>query len=89
LVGLQRTTSQFLLFSLFIVTLSVTMKAFIRAIAAGLKSESVAMSISGISILVLAIYTGYAIPKPSMFGASRWLTDLNVRHAKDTFLTFR
>ena len=83
LVGLQRSADQFFVFLLFIFTLSVAMKAFFHAIAAGLKSESTATSVAGIFILALAIYTGYTIPKPSMIGALRWLTYINVRRAQD------
>jgi len=89
LVGLQRSAGQFFVFLLFVFTLSVGMKAFFRAIAAGFKAPSGATSLAGISLLVLAIYTGYTIPKPSMVGTLRWLTYVNVRRAKDTFLTFR
>ena len=85
LVGLQRTAGQFFIFLLFGYTLSVTMKAFFRAIAAGFKSESGATGVAGICILILAIYTGYTIPKPSTIGALRWLTYLNVRRAEDAF----
>ena len=47
------------------------------------------MGVVGISIPVVAIYSGYIIPKPSMIGALRWLAYINVRRVNDTFLTFR
>ena len=86
LVGLQRSAGQLFVFLLFLFTLCLVTKTFFRAIAAGFKSESSALSAAGISIPILAIYTGYLIPKPSMIGALRWLTYLNVRCAKDAGL---
>jgi ATP-binding cassette subfamily G (WHITE) protein 2 (SNQ2) len=29
-------------------------------------------------LLMIALYTGYAIPKPSMIGALRWIIYINV-----------
>jgi len=89
MAGLQRSAGQFFVFLLFGFTLAVAMKGFFRAIAAGFKSESGATSVAGIFILVLAIYTGYTIPKPTMIGALRWLTYLNVRRAEGILLIFR
>ncbi|KAK7033403.1 Brefeldin A resistance protein [Favolaschia claudopus] len=65
------------IFFLFLFTMSLTMKAFFRAIAAGFKSPAPAQSVAGIMILLLVIYTGYTIPKPSMIGALRWITYIN------------
>ena len=89
LVGLQRSAGQFFIFLVFVFTLSIAMKPFFRAIVAGFKSESSTMSLAGISILVFASYTGFTIPKPSMIGALRWLTYLNVRRAKETYFANR
>ncbi|KAJ7707403.1 P-loop containing nucleoside triphosphate hydrolase protein [Mycena rosella] len=77
IVGLQRTAAQFFTFFLFLITLSVTMKAFFRAIAAAFKSPAAAQSFAGLILLVLVIYTGYTIPKSSMIGALRWITYIN------------
>ncbi|KAJ7170941.1 pleiotropic drug resistance ABC transporter [Mycena crocata] len=77
MVGLQQTASQFFIFYLFLFTMAVTMKAFFRSIAAAFKSPAAAQSVAGIAVLVLVIYTGYTIPKPSMIGALRWITYIN------------
>ncbi|KAJ7476163.1 pleiotropic drug resistance ABC transporter [Mycena latifolia] len=77
IVGLQRTASQFFIFYLFLFTMAVTMKAFFRAIAAAFKSPAAAQSVAGLVLLMLVIYTGYTIPKPSMIGALRWITYIN------------
>jgi ATP-binding cassette subfamily G (WHITE) protein 2 (SNQ2) len=52
------------IFYLFLFTMSITMKAFFRTIAAAFKSPAAAQSVAGITILALVIYTGYTIPKP-------------------------
>ncbi|KAG6860184.1 hypothetical protein C0995_014729 [Termitomyces sp. Mi166 len=77
MVGLQRTAGQFFIFYLFVFSMSITMKAWFRTIAAAFKSEASAQTVAGISILALSIYTGYQIPKPTMIGALRWITYLN------------
>ena len=61
------------------------MKAWFRSIAAAFKSEPLANSVGGISVLALSIYTGYSIPKPSMIGALRWISYINVRARVDIY----
>lgn len=39
--------------------MSLTMKAWFRALAAAMKSEATAQAIAGISVLLLVLYTGY------------------------------
>ncbi|KAJ7168526.1 pleiotropic drug resistance ABC transporter [Mycena filopes] len=77
MVGLQQTAAQFFIFFLFLFSMSVTMKAFFRAIAAAFKSPAAAQSVAGIVLLALVIYTGYTIPKSSMIGALSWITYIN------------
>lgn len=67
------------IFLLFVFVTSLTMKAWFRSIAAAFTSEPVANSVAGLSVLALAIYTGYVIPKPLMIGALRWISYINVR----------
>ena len=62
------------------------MKAWFRALSAAFKSEATAQAVAGMSVLVLVLYTGYAIPQPSMIGALRWITYINVRSA--TYIVF-
>ena len=59
--------------------MSLTMKAWFRTLAAAFKSEATAQALAGIVLLAVVLYTGYAIPKPSMIGALRWITYINVR----------
>src|SRR6266481_115292 len=69
------------IFFIFLFVMALTMKAWFRALAAAFKSEATAQAVAGMSVLVLVLYTGYAIPQPSMIGALRWITYINVRSA--------
>ncbi|KAH7904052.1 ABC-2 type transporter-domain-containing protein [Hygrophoropsis aurantiaca] len=77
LAGLQKTVTQFFTFYLVVFTMTTTMKAFFRAIGACFKTGSAAMSLAGAAVLVLSLYTGYVIPRPSIPGGLRWITYLN------------
>ena len=73
--GLQNELgSQFFVFYLFTVLGTLSMIAVFRAIGAWCKTESIATAFAGILILVIAIYTGYTIPRPSMVVWFRWLS---------------
>ncbi|KAK2462635.1 hypothetical protein APHAL10511_005368 [Amanita phalloides] len=88
MTGLQRTAGQFFIFILFVFITSLTMKAWFRSIAAAFGSEPLANSVGGISVLAIAIYTGYTVPKPSMIGALRWITYLNpMRYSFEAILS--
>ncbi|KAG0700795.1 ABC-2 type transporter-domain-containing protein [Suillus ampliporus] len=88
MVGLQRTASQFFIFFLVVFTMTTAMKAFFRMIAASFKDESGATSMAGISVLLVSLYTGYTIPRPSIPGGLRWITYLNpLRYGFEAVLT--
>lgn len=57
----------------------MTMKTCFRAVATAVKQESSAMSVAGLAVLALVLYSGFMIPKPSMIGALRWINFINVR----------
>ena len=59
--------------------MTITMKAWFRALAAAFQDPAPAQTVAGVSILLLVLYTGYTIPQPSMIGALRWITYINVR----------
>ena len=40
---------------------------------------ALAQTFAGISVLAYAVYTGYSLPLPSMIGALKWISYLNVR----------
>ncbi|EJD42304.1 pleiotropic drug resistance ABC transporter [Auricularia subglabra TFB-10046 SS5] len=88
LVGLQRTPGQYFIFLLFVFTMSIVMKAFFRAIAAAFATQESAQAVAGIAVLIISIYTGYTIPKPSVPGALRWITYLNpLRYGFEVLIT--
>lgn len=58
--------------------MTITMKAWFRALTAAFKSPAPAQTLAGLSLLCLTLYTGYTIPQPSMIGALRWITYINV-----------
>ncbi|KAG2357235.1 ABC-2 type transporter-domain-containing protein [Suillus spraguei] len=88
MVGLQRTVSQFFIFFLVVFTMTITMKAFFRTLAASFKDGSGATSMAGISVLIVSLYTGYTIPRPSIPGGLRWITYLNpLRYGFEAILT--
>ncbi|KZT04946.1 pleiotropic drug resistance ABC transporter [Laetiporus sulphureus 93-53] len=76
-VRLQQTAAQFFIFLLITYSMTLTMKAWFRAIAAAFRSAAPAQAVAGLSTLVLTLYTGYTIPQPSMIGALRWITYIN------------
>lgn len=65
-------------FFLLLVTISLSMKAWFRTLASAFRDEATAQAVAGITLIALVLYTGYAIPHPSMIGALRWLTYINV-----------
>ncbi|KAM6501505.1 pleiotropic drug resistance ABC transporter [Amanita muscaria] len=87
IVDLQRTAGQFFIFLLFVVTVSVSMRAFFRTVAAIFKSEPPAQAVAGVLILALSLYTGYQIPRPTMIGALRWISTINpLRYAFEALI---
>ena len=66
-------------FFLLVVTISLIMKAYFRAVAAAFDDPTPAQSAAGVSLLALTLYTGYNIPEPYMIGALKWITYINVR----------
>ena len=69
---LQRHPSNFFIFLLYTFSLTLSMKAFYRAVAASFAQEAQAQALGGLGTLAIIIYTGYTVPKPSMIGALRW-----------------
>ncbi len=65
-------------FFLFIFTMALVMKAWFRSVAAALGDPAPAQTFAGIMLLILVLYTGYMVPKPSMIGALKWISYINV-----------
>lgn len=64
--GLQKVASKFFIFLLITLMMTLTMKAFFRALAASFSRESTAQAVAGVGVLALVLYTGYTVPTPSM-----------------------
>lgn len=62
------------MFFLFTYIITLTMIAFFRALASVTKAESTATLLAGLGILVFVLYTGYAIPRPSMKVWFKWIS---------------
>jgi hypothetical protein len=54
------------------------MKAWFRAVAVAFGDPAPAQTVAGLMLLTLVLYTGYTIPKPSMIGALKWISYINV-----------
>ena len=78
LVQLQQTAGQFFVFYLFLVIVTLCMKAIFRSLAAAFTRGAGAQALAGVMTLALVLYTGYAIPRPTMIGALKWITWINV-----------
>ncbi|KAF8905939.1 pleiotropic drug resistance ABC transporter [Gymnopilus junonius] len=76
-VKLQQTAAQYFTYFAFITVVALAMKAFFRALASAFPKAAPAQALAGVLLLVLSLYTGYQIPRPTMIGALRWLTYLN------------
>lgn len=77
MVGFKREAGAFFVFLLFLFLASVTLSALFRTIAALVNRVEIALAIAGIILLVLAIYAGYVIPRPSMHPWFKWLSYIN------------
>lgn len=75
--NLSRTASQFFISLLILWAITMNMYAFFRAIGAMVKSLDIATRITGISIQILIVYTGYLIPPTKMRPWFKWLMWIN------------
>ena len=73
-------------FFLLIFFIALIMKAYFRAIAAWFSEPTPAQSVAGVTLLSMSLYIGYNIPEPSMIGALRWITYINVCISSHSFL---
>jgi ATP-binding cassette subfamily G (WHITE) protein 2 (SNQ2) len=77
LAGLRVEAGQFFFFLLTLILTTVAISSLFLMIAALTKSAAVANAIAGVGILLLAVYTGYMVPTPSMHPWFRWINWLN------------
>lgn len=67
----------FFLFMLFTYLISVMMSALFRTIAALVDRVETALAVAGVLLLLLGVYAGYIIPRPSMHPWFKWISYIN------------
>jgi ABC-type multidrug transport system ATPase subunit/ABC-type multidrug transport system permease subunit len=77
LSGLRREPSQFFIYFLITFVSTFVMSAVFRTMAAITKTVSQAMSLSGVLVLALVIYTGFTITVPDMHPWFSWIRWIN------------
>ncbi|GME45602.1 atp-binding cassette multidrug transporter [Neofusicoccum parvum] len=77
LANLKREAGAFFIFVLFTYITTVTMTGLFRTIAAFANTVETALACAGLTILPLAIYGGYIIPRPSMHPWFKWISYIN------------
>ncbi|KAL1961696.1 hypothetical protein VTN77DRAFT_1300 [Rasamsonia byssochlamydoides] len=77
LANLKREPGPFFLFMLFTYLVSVMMSALFRTIAALSNRVETALAAAGVLLLLLGIYAGYIIPRPSMHPWFKWISYIN------------
>lgn len=77
MANLKREAGAFFLFVVFVYLTTLTMTAWFRLVAALVNTVDVALAIAGLSVLPLAMYAGYIIPRPSMHPWFKWISYIN------------
>ncbi|KAF2130310.1 hypothetical protein P153DRAFT_337953 [Dothidotthia symphoricarpi CBS 119687] len=77
MTNLRREPGAFFFFALISFTLTMVMSMFFRSIASLSRSLVQALAPAAVLILMLVMYTGFAIPPTYMLGWSSWLRYLN------------
>lgn len=77
MAGLSRTASQFFISLLILWIITMNMYSFFRAIGSLTKSLDIATRITGLSIQILIVYTGYLIPPAKMHPWFKWMIWIN------------
>lgn len=72
MTNLDRDVSKFFIYALFVYTITINVTALYRMFAALSPSIDDAVRFSGTGLNLLVIYTGYAIPKPTLIGQKIW-----------------
>ncbi|KAK7224447.1 hypothetical protein V2G26_012450 [Clonostachys chloroleuca] len=77
LVGLDKSAESFLTFWAMLISSTMCMTAIFRAIGASFQTFDAASKVSGLTLLVAAMYSGYMIPKIDMHPWFEWLFWIN------------
>ena len=75
--GLSYDAGKFFIFYATVHAITFVMVAFFRTVASLTRSEAAATMVAGLVIIDVALYAGYAIPRPSMVVWWRWLSYCN------------
>ncbi|KAF7551934.1 hypothetical protein G7Z17_g4676 [Cylindrodendrum hubeiense] len=79
MANLRREPSQFFTFYLFLITAILTMSGIFRSLGAVTRTSGQAMSLAGMMILFIVVYTGFTLPVASMhpwLSWIRWITPI-------------
>jgi ATP-binding cassette, subfamily G (WHITE), member 2, PDR len=79
MAGLRREPGPFFVYFLVILLVTFVMSAVFRTAAAVSRTISQAMSLAGVAVLALVMYTGYVVAVPQMkpwFGWIRWISPI-------------
>lgn len=77
MAGLRREPSQFFIFFLINFISTYVMSAVFRTMAALTRTISQAMALSGVLVLAIVVYTGFAIPVTYMHPWFSWIRYIN------------
>ncbi|OCK79908.1 hypothetical protein K432DRAFT_426134 [Lepidopterella palustris CBS 459.81] len=77
IANLKREIGPFFINTLFTYILSLTMTGIFRTIATLAATIETALSCTGLTILPLAIYSGFIIPRPTMHPWFKWISFVN------------
>ncbi|KAJ5902585.1 hypothetical protein N7495_003113 [Penicillium taxi] len=77
MANLRREPSQFFIFYLFLVVTVLTMSGMFRTLGALTKTIGQAMSMAGIMVLCIVVYTGFTLPQPYMHPWFSWIRWIN------------
>ncbi|KAF2463577.1 uncharacterized protein BDR25DRAFT_383392 [Lindgomyces ingoldianus] len=77
MANLKREAGAFFTFVVFVYLTTLTMTAWFRLVAALTKTVETALAVAGLSVLPLAMYAGYVIPRPSMHPWFKWISYIN------------
>ncbi|KAJ5827574.1 hypothetical protein N7447_004337 [Penicillium robsamsonii] len=77
MANLRREAGHFFIYLLFQLVSVIAMSGFFRCLATITKTISQAMALGGITIICIAVYTGFTIPQPDMRPWLSWIRWLN------------
>ncbi|KAJ9368982.1 hypothetical protein DTO282E5_6314 [Paecilomyces variotii] len=77
MANLRREPSQFFIFYLFLITAIITMSGIFRSLGAITKAIGQAMTLAGILVICIVVYTGFTLPQTYMHPWFSWIRWIN------------